>query len=143
MEQDISMLKSIWKATQMGCSGIDSVESETMDRALILALDAQRKEYEAIGEEARRLLRQRGYGDKKSNSMTRYVSGMAARMQVRASTEPAAKIAQLMLQGNTRGMIKSIHNIRRYDNVDPKISALSKRLLQTEQANIDQMKQFL
>ena len=48
-----------------------------------------------------------------------------------------------MLQGNTRGMIKSIHNSRTMETLDPKVSALSNRLLQTEQANIDQMKRFL
>ena len=64
-------------------------------------------------------------------------------MQVRASREPVSKIAELMLQGNTRGMIKSMHNIRNMGVLDPKVSSLANRLLQSEQANIDSMKQFL
>ena len=48
-----------------------------------------------------------------------------------------------MVQGNTRGMLKSLHNLRTLDAVDPKISSLSTRLLQTEQANIDEMMRFL
>ena len=39
--------------------------------------------------------------------------------------------------------IKSLHNIRTCGVVDPKISSLSTRLLQTEQANIEQMKSHL
>ena len=36
-----------------------------------------------------------------------------------------------------------MHNIRMMGLLDPKVSGLSNRLLQTEQANIDQMKGFL
>ena len=68
---------------------------------------------------------------------------MTSKMRIRSSADPTSKIAELMLQGNTRGMIKSMHNIRTMGILDPKISSLSNRLLQTEQANIDQMKQFL
>ena len=49
----------------------------------------------------------------------------------------------MMLQGNTRGMIKSMQNLRTMGVLDPKVSTLSRRLLQTEQANCNQMKQFL
>ena len=68
---------------------------------------------------------------------------LSAKMKVRSSADPTSKIAELMLQGNTRGMIKSMHNIRTMGVLDPKVSSLSNRLLQTEQANIDQMKQYL
>ena len=75
--------------------------------------------------------------------IARYGSMMSSKMKVRMSGDPTAKIAELMLQGNTRGMIKSMHNIRMMGLLDPKVSGLSNRLLQTEQANIDQMKGFL
>ena len=77
------------------------------------------------------------------NPLARYGSMMSSKMKIRTSGDPTAKIAELMLQGNTRGMIKSMHNIRTMGLLDPKVSGLSNRLLQTEQANIDQMKEYL
>ena len=93
--------------------------------------------------EADRLLREREGRVKNVSPLARYSSAMSAKMKVRMSDDPTSKIAELMLQGNTRGMIKSVQNIRSMGLLDPKVSGLSNRLLQTEQANIDQMKGFL
>lgn len=143
MDNDISMLNSIRQTTQMGCYGIKTVIDETLDRDFRGALRSQFNEYEQIYNEADRLLQERGGRAKDINPMARYGSAMASKMRVRTSPDPTAKIAELMLQGNTRGMIKSMHNIRTMGVLDPKVSSLSKRLLQTEQANIDQMKSYL
>ncbi len=143
MDNDISMLNSIRQTTQMGCHGIHSVMDETLSQGLKKDLNSQLQEYQNIYTEADRLLRERKAEAKNINPMAKYASGMSSKLQVRMSTDPTAKIAALMLQGNTRGMIKSIHNLRTMGPLDPKISSLSKRLLQTEQANIDQMKTYL
>ena len=143
MENDIPMLQSIRKATQMGCHGIDTIMDETLNRPFRNALKSQYKEYEEMFHEADRLLRERGAEPKNVNPLAKLGSAMSSKMKVRTSSEPTEKIAELMVQGNTRGMIKSMHNIRTMGVLDPKVSCLSNRLLQTEQANIDQMKQFL
>ncbi len=143
MENDIPMLQAIRKATQMGCYGIKAVIDETAHRPFRNALRSQFNEYEKIFNEADHLLKERGAEPKNISPFARYGSAMSSKMRVRSSVEPTAKIAELMLQGNTRGMIKSMHNIRTMGVLDPKVSCLSNRLLQTEQANIDQMKQYL
>jgi len=143
VENDIPMLQEIRKTTQMGCYGIQTVMDETLNRPFRNALRSQMNEYEEIFNEADRLLKERGAEPKNINFLARYGSAMSSKMRVRASNEPTAKIAELMLQGNTRGMIKSMHNIRTMGVLDPKVSCLSNRLLQTEQNNIDQMKQYL
>ena len=137
------MLNSICKTTQMGVWGIDAVKKETGDRKLLAALDAQQREYRNIYTEADRLLRERGRVPERIPAMARQASTWSARLRARASSDPDAKIAEMTLQGNTRGMIKSMHNIRTLDVIDPKVSGLSNRLLQTEQANIEEMKKYL
>ena len=143
MEQDVEMLNSVRKATQMGCYGIRAVVDECPDRNLREELTAQLREYEQIFSESDAMLRDRGDEAKNINPMAKYGSMMSAKMKVRMSKEPSAKVAELMLQGNTRGMMKSIHNLRTMGVLDPKVSSLSNRLLQTEQANIDSLKQYL
>lgn len=141
--QEISMLNSICKTTQMGVWGIDAVKKEAGDRQLLAALDAQQQEYRNIHAEADRLLRERGRTPERISSMTRQASTWSARLRARVSNDPDAKIAEMTLQGNTRGMIKSMHNLRTLGVIDPKVSTLSNRLLQTEQANIEEMKKYL
>ena len=137
------MLNAIRQTTEMGCYGIKSVLNETANREFRGALRAQYDEYAQIYEEADRLIRERGGRIKDLNPMAKYGSAMTSKMRVRASIDPTAKIAELMLQGNTRGMIKSMHNIRTMANLEPQVASLSRRLLQTEQNNINQMKHYL
>ena len=143
MQNEIEMLRSIRQSTEMGCSGIRAVLPEAQNPAMQSALRSQWKEYDSIYAEADRLLREREGRVKNVSPLARYSSAMSAKMKVRMSDDPTSKIAELMLQGNTRGMIKSVQNIRSMGLLDPKVSGLSNRLLQTEQANIDQMKGFL
>ena len=143
MQNDISMLNSIRRTTEMGRYGIETVMDETQDHEFQAALRSQLQEYESIYAEADQLLRERNGKPRNINPLARYGSALSSKMKVRGSSDPTSKIAELMLQGNTRGMIKSVQNIRTMGVLDPKVSGLSNRLLQTEQANIDQMKGFL
>lgn len=143
MSNEVPMLNSIRKTTQMGCYGIKAVLNETANRDFRSALRQQYEEYSQIYEEADQLLQERCGKPKNVLPVTRYSSAMSSKLRVRAALDPTAKIAELMLQGNTRGMIKSMHNIRTMGALEPRVSGLSKRLLQTEQDNINQMKQYL
>ena len=143
MTNDIQMLNSIRKSTEMGIYGIQTVMAETSDSALYKELCNQLTEYEKIYEEADDLLRDRGGNPQSINPMAKLGSSMSAKMKIRMAKNPDAKVAELMLQGNTKGMIKSIHNHRTLNVLDPKVSTLSNRLLQTEQSNIDTLKTYL
>ena len=127
----------------MGCHGIRAVLDESPNREIRTALRRQLAEYEELFDEASRLLQERGEKARDVSSVARLGSLAVSRMKVRTSPEPEAKIAELMVQGSTRGMLRRMQDLRTMDAVDPKVSSLSMRLLQTEQANIDEMKQFL
>ena len=143
MTNDLDMLNSIRKSTEMGIHGIECVMEETADPQLYNELQNQKQEYERIFEEADTLLQDRGGKAEKVNAMAKLGSSMSAKMKIRMAKNPNAKIAELMLEGNTKGMIKSIHNNRTMGVLDPKVSSLSHRLLQTEQSNIDNLKGYL
>ena len=57
--------------------------------------------------------------------------------------EPDSKIAGMMIQGNTRGMILSLKNVRRCNQPDSQVAQLAQKLLQTEENNISSMVGFL
>ena len=143
MNNDTQMLNSIRKTTEMGAYGIRTVMEETGVPNLYQELKDQLAEYEKIYDEADSLLRDRGGKAENINPMAKMGSMVSSKMKIRMSKNPNAKVAELMMQGNTKGMIKSIHNNRTMGVLDPKVSNLSNRLLQTEQSNIDTLKTYL
>ena len=134
MQNEIEMLRSIRQSTEMGCSGIRAVLPEAQNPAMQSALRSQWKEYDSIYAEADRLLRERGVRLSGVNPLAKYGSMLTAKLRVRSSRNTTARIAEMLVQGNTRGMVKSMQNLRAMGVLDPKVSSLTTRLLQTEQA---------
>ena len=136
------VLSSVLKTTQMGQIGIRSVLDTSMRPGLRKALQSQLQEYDSIETEAHAIASQRGWEVRELDPAVRFMSDMAVRMKL-GGRGSDSKIADMMIIGNTRGMIKSLKNIHRYDNHDQQVQILSQKLLDCETANIRQMEAFL
>ena len=88
------------------------------------------------------MLRERGQEPKGLNPMVKASSEMMSAMKTMAD-HSTSKIAEMMIQGNTMGMTKSLRQMRTYASEDGRVKDLADKLLQTEEANIQQMKGFL
>ena len=55
----------------------------------------------------------------------------------------STNIAEMMIQGSTMGVTKSLRTIRDCDLRDGQVRDLADKLLYTEQSNIEEMKKFL
>ena len=142
MKNSQQILRSVLKTTQMGQIGIRSVLDARMRPGLRRALEQQLREYDQIETEAHTLAAQRGWELKDLDPAVRMMSNMVTRMKLSAGgTE--SKIADMMIQGNTKGMIKGLRNMHQFPREDSRITALSQKLLDTETANIRQMQAFL
>ena len=142
MKNSQQILSSVLKTTQMGQIGIRSVLDTRMRPGLWRALEQQLREYDQIETEAHTLAAQRGWELKDLDPAVRMMSNMVTRMKLSAGgTE--SKIADMMIQGNTKGMIKGLRNMHQFPREDSRITALSQKLLDTETANIRQMQAFL
>ena len=142
MKNSKEILTSILKTTQMGQIGIRSVLDTSMRPGLRKALESQLREYDSIETEAHALASQRGWDMDDLDPAIRMMSNMMTRMKLRGKNTDS-KIADLMIQGNTKGMIKSLKDIHQYPETDDRISTLSQKLLDCEKANIRQMQTFL
>ena len=136
------LLNQIVKAAQMGQSGIHAVIPKASQPELRLALKSQRKEYVSIEQEAVNLARRRGYQMTNLSPVARNMAEMVSRSRLMYG-DRNSKIAGMMIQGNTRGMIESLQNIRKCPKPDPAVSKLAQKMLDTEVANIRQMEGFL
>ena len=142
MKSSKDLLSSILKTTQMGQVGIRSVLDTTMRPGLRKALESQLREYDSIESEAHSIASQRGWELSELNPSVRFMADMMTRTRLSYGNTDS-KIAGMMIQGNTRGMITGLKNLHQFNKHDAQISTLSQKLLDCETSNIRQMQGFL
>ena len=142
MKTNKEILSSILKTTQMGQSGIRSVLDTSMRPGLRKALESQLQEYDSIESEAHSIATQRGWELPELDPGVRFMAEMMTKAKLSYGNADS-KIAGMMIQGNTRGMIKGLKNIHQFNSQDQQVTMLSQKLLDCETANIRQMQGFL
>ena len=142
MKNSKEILSSVLKTTQMGQIGIRSVLDTSMRPGLRKALESQLREYDSIEREAHAIASQRGWELPELDPAVRFMSDMMTRMKLTGGNSDS-KIADMMIQGNTRGMVKGLKNIHQYPSEDDQVRTISQKLLDCETANIRQMQSFL
>ncbi|MBE6983828.1 MAG: hypothetical protein E7435_06095 [Ruminococcaceae bacterium] len=142
MKTGKDVLGSVIKTAQMGQLGIEAVLEYTRQPALQEALRSQKQEYNAIEKEAVKIAKERQWEIKNLNPAVKQMAMMTTRMRVQGK-DPDATIAAMMIQGNTRGSIKTLKNLHRYPESTGRICAISQRLLDCETDNIVQMQGFV
>ena len=142
MKNGKEILSSLLKTTQMGQLGIRSCLSASMRPGLRKALESQLREYDNIESEAHAIASQRGWEVEELDPALRFMTDAMTRMKLRRGNCDS-RIADMMIQGNTKGMIKGLKNLHQFPQPDEKIRTLSQKLLDCETANIRQMQSFL
>ncbi len=142
MKNSKEILSSVLKTAQMGQVGIRSLLDTSMQPALRSALESQLREYDAIETEAHAIASQRGWELRELDPAVRFLSDRMTRMKLVGSNRDS-RIADMMIQGNTRGLIQGIRGLHQYPSRDDRVSGISQKLLDCETANIRQMQQFL
>lgn len=142
MKSNKEILSSILKTTQMGQVGIRSVLDTSMRPGLRKALESQLQEYDSIESEAHAIASQRGWELPELQPGKRMMADMMTRMKL-GTGNTDSRIAGMMIQGNTRGMITGLKNLHQAASQDMQVLTLSQKLLDCENANIRQMQSFL
>lgn len=142
MKNSKEILSSVVKTAQMGQTGIRSVLDTSMRPSLRKALESQLREYDSIETEAHTIASQRGWELKELDPGVRMMTDMMTRMKLHGRNTDS-KIADMMIQGNTRGMVKGLKNLHHFPSSDSQVQMVSQKLLDCETANIRQMQGYL
>lgn len=142
MKDSKEILSSLLKTTQMGQLGIRSVLETEMKPELRQAIESQLREYDAIESQAHSIAAERNWVLPELNPSIRFMTDRMTKMKL-SYGEVDSKIAEMMIRGNTNGVIKGLKNLHQMTQRDDAVRALSNKLLETESANVHQMKQFL
>lgn len=142
MKNSKEILSSVVKTAQMGQTGIRSVLDTSMRPSLRKALESQLREYDSIETEAHTIASQRGWELKELDPGVRMMTDVMTRMKLHGRNTDS-KIADMMIQGNTRGMVKGLKNLHQFPSSDSQVQMVSQKLLDCETANIRQMQGYL
>lgn len=142
MKGSKDILSSILKTTQMGQIGIRSILNEPLMPSLRTELKNQLHEYDAIELEAHGIAKARGWELKELNPAIKSMTNMMTHTRL-SYGELDSKAAAMMIQGNTRGIIKGFKNLNQFPPTDQQVSALAQRLIDIEETNNRQLQGFL
>lgn len=136
------LLGSALKTAQMGQIGIRSILKMPLQTSLKDTLQEQLQQYNEIEREAKLIASSRGW---ELDSLSYSIAGMTnAMVRARLSFGNAnSKAAAMMINGNTRGIIKGIKNRHAVPSSDTRVNALCQKLLDYEQEGINELQEFL
>ncbi len=142
MLNDEQILSSMLHTVQMGQTGIRSVISRAINPDLKKELKDQLQEYDSLEKETLSLAKNKGLTLKDLNPALETMSSMMSWIQLLGG-EVDSKIAGMLIQGNTRGMILGMKNLRKAQKTDPQVRDLAQRVLNRENMNIHKSQPYL
>ena len=142
MKTSEELLSSILKTAQMGQVGIRAIMHADLNDELKNALQNQLGEYDRIESRAKNLATTEKLNPKELNQMSKTMAKSTTKARLSYGNK-SSKAAAMMIQGNTRGIVKSLKNLNHYNHSNPRIEALAKDLLNCEENNAQQMQRFV
>lgn len=136
------MLTSLLHTVQMGQSGIKCVMDSAVRPALKQEMRHQLKTYDQMEAQARQLAAQNGLQLRDIHPGILKMSDLMAKARL-VGGERDSKIAGMLIQGNTRGMILGMKNLRKGRKIDTEVQALARSLVEQERLSIENSKGFL
>ncbi len=142
MGKDAEFLNYIYQNAKMGVIGIDNIKDKIFDDELKNIIATQKKEYQKIADDASSILNELGLTEKDVSKMAKVTTYVMANLEM-LKDDSSSNIAKLMIEGSNKGIIEINKNLNSYNNMNSKIIKLAKKLLATEQHNIDELKIYL
>ena len=142
MKKNRQFLTELLKTIQMGQVEIRSVLDTSLGSGLRSTLETQLREYDSIETEVYTIALQRGWELPELDPGRRFLKDRVTRMKLNVRNTDS-RIADILIQGNTKGMIQGLKNLHQFDIQDHQIRILSQKLLDCETAHIRQMQTFL
>ena len=143
MITDVELLTKVCEAADMGRDSINQVKGLTDNQPLNSALEQQCKEYDNIYNRAESILQQQDRPPKNSSAFAKVNSRIQVNLQTTLTDNVASKIADMVIKGSTMGVTKITKQLHTYDGSNQAAKEVAQQLIQTEESNISEMKQFL
>lgn len=138
----IELINLMRQNLEMGIDGIKKVIPYAESQGFKEALGRQLGEYEGLYRESDKLLAKHKGEPENIPVMAKISTEVMSTMKAMAYKDDS-KIAEDMVRGSSTGIAKLIRHQSEYGTGDPEVSALCARIIQVEEKNCEEMKQYL
>ncbi len=142
MDGNEELLNYIHQNSEMGIGTIEHLLVINTEDEFRKTLDSQMDEYKTINIKAAEMLHDSNKEAKDVSAMSKVSSNMMIDMKT-LTDKSASHISEMLIQGNTMGIIQMTKRLNQYVNADRKVIDLANRLLAFEHRNIEECKKFL
>ena len=142
MKSNREILTSMLHTVQMGQTGIRCIMDNAVKTDLEAELKDQLREYDMLEKETLQVAQNIGLELKNLHPALETMSNVMSKMQL-IGGDADSKIAGMLIQGNTRGMILGLKNLRKTANIQPQVQALAQKIINRENMNIQKSQPFL
>jgi len=142
MNGNAELLNFIYQNSQMGVHTLEQLIGIVEDEKFKKRLESQYREYQEIHKAAQEMLNKNGYDEKGLSTFEKIRSYIMINMQT-LTDKSSSHIAEMLIIGSNMGIIDAVKNIKKYQDAEPEIINLMKRLLEFEENNVQELKKFL
>lgn len=142
MSKEVEFLNFIFKNAEMGIIGIDDVLNVLEDADFADMLNRQKQEYENILKKAKEILKCYGKDTKENSGLSKVRSNIMVKMGSMMDSS-VSNFAKMMMEGTNKGIIEIQEKINNINVEDEEIIELAKKLLATEERNLEDFKSLL
>lgn len=137
------LLKKVYKNAKTGSDSIEMVLDKVEDKNLTTELGKQKATYGDIALKAETALSTMGVTARDSGLLEKAQIWSGIQMGTATKGRDASHIAELMINGNTMGIIDMTRQIKKCESADQNALDMANNLVSIEQGHIETMKSFL
>lgn len=139
---DLEVLNEVYRNSKMAVDSIETLLSKIYDDEMALDLNHQAAYYRKIKDKTVMRLLEEGYqpDQKRTVNRAKVWAAIQANTILNSSTE---HIADMLIQGNTKGITDLLKKVHANRNASPYSLELAEELMDFEQDNITKLKSYL
>lgn len=140
--RNTEFLTKIYQNARMGCESISCVSEKSKDEKMKQSLLKQHEQYNSVAQDASEMLVKEGKPAREKGPVSKAMLWSGIQLNTIAD-KTSDHIAEMMIQGSMMGVIDLSRNLKRYSDTDSSVKKLGERLIEVEEKNIQNMKDFL
>ncbi len=141
-DRNTEFLNKVYKNSKAGSESISYLKDKIDDQNLLSDLQYQHMEYQDIQNRATVELSKCGAVPKEQGPMAQISMWSGVQLNTIMDKSPD-KIAEMMMQGSTMGIIDMVRTIKQFPDAPPASKKIGEDLIKLEENSMQKMKQYL
>ena len=142
VSEDKALLDEVYKSVTMGSDSVSTLIGKTNDASMREALTARLEGYQNFASTTRTKMNEKNYKIKEAGALTKIPAEVTMNVTTMMDNSNT-KIAEMMINGSTMGIIELTRKIRRTPCADADSVKIANDVVAFEESGIEQMKTYL